>query len=64
MLALLTPLGGCMVTDRYAENEVVTERFLADRFYTRAEIDAINAESQCRLMARNLVQVYRCGARR
>lgn len=44
-------LGGCMITDREAT------------FYTRTEIDAINARSQCKLLARNLVQVARCDNR-
>ena len=41
-------LSGCVVSDREA------------LFYTRAEVDAINARSECRLLARNLLQVYRC----
>jgi hypothetical protein len=32
--------------------------------YTRADVDAINAETQCRNLARNLVQAQRCGVRR
>jgi hypothetical protein len=32
--------------------------------YTRAEIDAINAETQCRSLARNTLQAQRCGIRR
>lgn len=32
--------------------------------YTRAEIDAINAETTCRALARNSLQAQRCGVRR
>jgi hypothetical protein len=32
--------------------------------YTRAEIDAINADIMCRTNARNQLQVARCGIRR
>ncbi len=32
--------------------------------YTRAEIDAINAETQCRSLARTTLQAQRCGIRR
>jgi hypothetical protein len=35
-----------------------------ERYYTRAEVDAINAEIECRQLARNLVQIARCGVRR
>jgi hypothetical protein len=44
-------LSGCIVTDRPVE------------VYTRAEVDAINAEAQCRAIARNLVQMSRCQVR-
>ena len=50
MLTLL--LAGCMVTDR------------ADVFYTRAEVEALHAVTQCRALARNLVQIARCDVRR
>jgi hypothetical protein len=49
MLAL--SLSGCVITDREA------------LFYTRADIDAINARSECRMLARNLVQIARCDGR-
>ena len=53
-LALLgVALSGCMVTDREAA-----------LFYTRADVDAITAEMQCKQLARNLVQVARCETRR
>lgn len=32
--------------------------------YTRGEIDAINAEIQCRTLARNSLEAQRCGIRR
>jgi len=32
--------------------------------YTRAEIDAINADIMCRTNARNQLQIARCGVRR
>ncbi len=32
--------------------------------YTRAEVDAINAETQCRSLARTTLQAQRCGVRR
>ena len=49
---LVLSLGGCLVTDR---DTLV---------YTRSDVDAINAEAQCKLLARNLVQVSRCETRR
>jgi hypothetical protein len=33
-------------------------------YYDRAEIDAINAEAECRRLARNTLQAQRCGVRR
>ena len=49
MLALT--LSGCVITDR--------EQF----YYTRADVDALNARSECRLLARTLVQIARCDGR-
>jgi hypothetical protein len=54
---LILPLAGCVTTDR----EVAA---YLDRYYTRADVDAINAEMACRQLARNLVQVSRCAIRR
>ena len=51
LLILLSVLGGCMAT--------VREPLL----YTQSEVDAINARTQCRTLARNLVQIARCDAR-
>ena len=49
LLALL--LGGCVTADPV-------------RVYTRAEVDAINAEAACKTLARSLLQVARCEVRR
>ena len=49
---LVLSLGGCLVTDR----ETLV--------YSRSEVDAINAEAACKLLARNLVQISRCETRR
>ena len=49
MLALT--LSGCVITDR----EVL--------YYTRADVDAIQARSECRMLARNIVQIARCDGR-
>lgn len=32
--------------------------------YSRSEVDAINAEQQCRTLARSTLQAQRCGVRR
>jgi hypothetical protein len=32
--------------------------------YTKAEVDAINAETVCRINARNVLEASRCGIRR
>lgn len=52
MLSVLTLLGGCW----YYERPIIPERV-----YTAPEIDAINAENECRRLARNLLQSARCG---
>jgi len=49
MLALT--LSGCVITDR------------EQLYYTRADVDAINARSECRMLARTLVQISRCDGR-
>jgi hypothetical protein len=55
VLALLAVvLSGCIVT-------TVTER---PPFYSRYEIDAINAEAACRNLARTIIQMERCTVRR
>ena len=53
---LVQPLGGCL-TDR----ELVV---LQTQYYSRADVDALNAEAECKRLARNLVQVARCSNRR
>ena len=52
MLAL--SVGGCVITDRPV---------VVDAYYTKADIDALNAETQCKALARTLVQVSRCVTR-
>ena len=49
MLALV--LNGCVITDR------------EQLYYTRADVDAIQARSECRMLARNLVHIARCDGR-
>jgi hypothetical protein len=53
MLAAIA-LSGCYEERRVGIREI----------YTRAEVDAINAEIACRNMARSLLQIERCGVRR
>lgn len=53
-------LTGCNVTLDRAPVVTVTP----PEFYTRYEIDAINAENACRQMARTLLQAQRCTVRR
>ena len=43
-------------------NEVVVIR--PPKVYSRADVDAINAETQCRSLARNMLEMQRCGVRR
>ena len=57
LLAAVAVLDGCT----YQMREPVA---LVDPFYTRGEVDAINAEQNCRAMARSLLQAQRCGVRR
>lgn len=52
VLLLTMLLGGCAY-----------DRYPLDEPYSRQEVDAINAETQCKLMARNLVQISRCEIR-
>ena len=51
LLGMLLTLSGCVITDREA------------LYYTRADVDAIQARSECRLLARTLVQIARCDGR-
>jgi len=57
LLGMLALLSGCVTTDREVSAYL-------ERYYTRAEVDAIEAEIQCRALARNLVQIARCNVRR
>ena len=52
-------LSGCALFTGDRETIVVPPPF-----YTAAEIDALNAEMQCKNLARNPVQVARCSTRR
>jgi hypothetical protein len=52
MLAVLVMSGGCTYYDRAV---------VPARVYSAAEIDAINAENQCRRVARSLLEAVRCG---
>ena len=52
VLGMTMLLGGCMVVDREA------------LYYTRSDVDAVNAGIQCRQLAKTLVQVARCDVRR
>jgi hypothetical protein len=58
LLLIVLPLllSGCVTTDREVSAYL-------ERYYTRAEVDAISAEMACRQLARNLVQVARCNRR-
>jgi len=54
LIAVAFLLSGCIVT-------TIAER---PPFYTRYEIDAIQAENNCRALARNMLQMERCATRR
>jgi hypothetical protein len=58
ILACAGAVSGCLTL----EDQRVLDNY-ALRGYTRAEVDALNARSECRLLARNLVQVARCDGR-
>ena len=60
MLAL--PLGGCWVYTQPLERPLTIEPTIG--IYSKSEVDAINAEAECKRLARNLVQVARCSNRR
>ena len=58
VFALPLLLTGCVTaTDR----EVTA---WLDNYYSRADVDAINAEMACKQLARTLVQISRCANRR
>jgi hypothetical protein len=55
---LVLPLMGCVTSaDRDFDLAMLS-------YYTRSDIDAINATAQCKALARTLVQVSRCDVRR
>jgi len=54
LIAVAFLLSGCIVT-------TIAER---PPFYSRYEIDAINAEAACRNLARTIIQMERCTIRR
>jgi len=61
LLVLL--LSGCSYFGggRFERDEVVVR---PPDLYTRSDVDAINAEIQCRSLARTPLQAQRCGIRR
>jgi len=52
---LSVALGGCITTE---------DRYIFNDYYTRAQVDYITAEQQCKALARTLVQIARCEVRR
>jgi len=54
LIAVAFLLSGCIVT-------TIAER---PPYYTRYEVDAIQAENNCRALARNMLQMERCATRR
>ena len=67
IILLTLPLAGCITTeDRAAIDAIVADNAVrgSGPFYSRGQIDAINAEAACKNMARTLVQVARCEVRR
>jgi hypothetical protein len=61
LLALL--LSGCAsIGGNWFERNEITVR--PPDLYTRSDVDAINAEIQCRTLARSSLQAQRCGIRR
>ena len=59
VLLLVVPLTGCLTLE---EQRAIDETYRF-RFYSKSEVDALNARSECRLLARNLVQIARCDGR-
>jgi hypothetical protein len=56
--AAVASLSGCITT----EDQRVLDWYF-QQGYTRAQVDHLNAEAQCKLLARNLVQIERCKVR-
>jgi len=48
-------LSGCLTAE---------DRVVFNDYYTRSQVDYINAEQQCKTLARTLVQIARCDVRR
>lgn len=57
-IALSLLLSGCGIYQSVVGPPVLTD------VYSRAEVDAINAEIACRNQARTMLQVQRCDVRR
>ena len=57
VFALPLLLTGCVTTDREVTSWL-------ENYYSRADVDAINAEMACKQLARTLVQISRCANRR
>ena len=56
--AVVADLSGCItLEDQRTIDAIVSQG------YSRAQVDALNAEQQCKLLARNLVQIERCKVR-
>ena len=60
---LLVLLAGCNYFGNWwgGREEVITR---PPPYYDRAEVDAINAEAECRRLARTMLEMNRCGVRR
>jgi hypothetical protein len=56
--AAAASLAGCIT----AEDQRVLDWYF-QQGYSRAQVDHLNAEAQCKLLARNLVQIERCKVR-
>jgi outer membrane lipopolysaccharide assembly protein LptE/RlpB len=62
ILAAVLPLTACAVPLREETTLPVVARL--PEVYSRSETDAINAQAECKRLARNLVQIARCDVRR
>ena len=64
LTVLLVLLAGCNYFGGWwggQREEIITR---PPPYYDRAEIDAINAEAECRRLARSQLEMQRCGVRR
>jgi hypothetical protein len=57
-ILITLPLMGCVTTGDREFDAIMSA------YYTRADIDALNAQMACKQAARNLVQIARCEVRR